>query len=271
MTQDMRTTIGGRAVVARLYDSPAAMLELLPHAKLGSWTGARTREELERDETIGRLDLVAKSDALLDRFSVRFPSRRRRNFDDVCGAVPIVPAFIAGQPCSMRRREPTRDVDAPVALVLNTVLSAGCEHDVVIRRGVAVLALARMLHARRPVELWQVCELQVAAKDAGYLFCRLDLATVDLAICAQVLAGTSHTRGLGYGAITCLWGSGGGWAFNNHDLSIRHFPDVCRWALPHVQDVLAIPGVHIDDPLSSDPDKWIVAKLAELTGEPVAA
>lgn len=271
MTQDMRTTIGGRAVVARLYDSPAAMLELLPHAEIGSWAGARTREELERDERNGRLDLVAKSDSLLDRFSVRFPSRRSRNFDDVCGAMPIVPAYLAGHPCSMRRREPARDIDAPVALVLNTVLSAGCDHDVVIRRGVAVLALARMLNARRPVELWQACELQVGVSGAGYLFCRVDLATVDLAICAQVLAGTSHTRGLGFGAITRLWGSTGGWAFNDHNLSIKNFSDVCRWALPNVQDVLAIPGVHIGDVLSNNPDAWIVAKLAELTGEPVAA
>lgn len=62
----------------------------------------------------------------------------------VSGAMPDVPAYLAGSPLNMRRRTPQHGL-APLSIVVETYMSGGIGDNDRERRGVAVLALVRKL------------------------------------------------------------------------------------------------------------------------------
>ncbi len=72
----------------------------------------------------------------------------------VSGAMPDVPAYLAGSPLNMRRRVAAQGL-APLTIVVETFMSGTIGDDDRTRRGVAILALVRKLamtgHA---VDLW---------------------------------------------------------------------------------------------------------------------
>lgn len=72
----------------------------------------------------------------------------------VSGALPDVPAYLAGVPTNMRRRTPQQGL-APLTVVVETFMSGGVTDECRERRSVAILALVRKLamtgHA---VDLW---------------------------------------------------------------------------------------------------------------------
>lgn len=206
------------------------------------------------------------SEAFMRRLEgvIENPGTRHEIVADVVGSFPNIPAYIAGQPLSMRRKVKRMHEAAPIALVVDGTTSGGMSNDDMAKRGAAILALARALSSRRPVELWSVAGLgRGASGGAAWSFVRIETAPMDLNRAAFFLANPQATRVLGFSACNAV-GANGHWPYNGRPLTPDEFTKVIRRALPHVTDVVAIPGIIIHDPLIKNPVAWIKQKIAEL-------
>lgn len=237
------------------------------------WRGGLTPAEAVRRSHAGDMARVAPSDALLARFErFGFAAPRRAWINDVTGAIPDVPAYLAGHPLAMRRRVKVTDTAAPLAIVVDLSSSQGVRAHDLEKRGAAILALVRIMSARRPVELWAGCALDAnGGKNASVCLARIDTAPLDLARAAFVLVGASFPRHICYGLGKGLDGFGGGWPYGSHTISREMLRDMIAPAFPHVSDMLCVPAAHADDNIHKNPEAWIESKLAELEVKAEAA
>jgi hypothetical protein len=98
-----------------------------------------------------------------------------RGSEDVSG----VPQYLAGNPYSMRLKRRHATATAPLSVFVELVASAGINAETCLKRGVAMLALVRMLTNLRPVELWAV--IAMGRQNSRSSLCvRLDTAPLDL-------------------------------------------------------------------------------------------
>jgi len=243
----------------------------------GSWFGSSYQEFRQRIET-GDNSLVAESDAHLAKIEDQVPmSRGWRNVDDVVGAVPNVPAFLAGHPQCMRRRQRTMRDTAPLAIFMDLTSSAGISAEDVQKRGVVLLALTRLLVEHRPVELWVGTGLGSGYSQRGNravsatVAWRIDTAPLDLARAAYHVSATAMSRGFGYQmAHVELDMPHGAWPFGNYDLHCR----TAEQRLKHTfagQELLYIPPIMLGDELTKDPVGWVKRVMAQYVGEEEAA
>jgi hypothetical protein len=133
------------------------------------------------------------------------------------------------------------------------------------RRGAAILALVRLLAARRPVELWTISTLDNGRSGGSSFFvaCRLDSAPLDIARAAHVLSHAGHDRHIHH-AISRSFGSySGGWAYARADTSgiKRHLKTSIMQAMPHLSDALVISPAWVGDQIASDPHAWVQQQL----------
>jgi hypothetical protein len=236
----------------------------------GSWRGNRSNAESAELIAHGDLSGVPASDAFLAKLeSMVFVSRRFRVIDDVCGAVPNVPNYLAGVPCAMRRRVRSTAPSAPLAVFSDITSSAMIDAEQLRARGCAVLALVRLLSNLRPLELWITAGLG-GKGEAHHIVTRIETSPLDLARAAHVLTCPSVSRGICYTLINeRLKFSGGAWAYGDVGLERKHgAASLARVCNPGSQ-VLYIPAIHSRDQSVSDPVAWIKDKLAEYGGETV--
>jgi len=275
----VRTALGGCNATThfRFADSPGAMADYaISTGRIrgaDEWSGGLEAAEAARRCHYGDLSRVPPSDALLSRFErFSFQSVRREWRDDISGQVPNVPAYIAGTPLSMRRRAKVQSPAAPLAIVVDLTTSAMIKTDAIERRGAAILAVVRVLSARRPVELWAGTMTDANNRqDASAHFARIETAPLDLARAAFVLVSPAFPRQLCYGA-SRLDGFEGHWPYGSDTVSRQFMEDIIRPAMPHIGDFLAIPGAHITDSMHKNPEEWIESTLARLeSGEAEAA
>jgi hypothetical protein len=242
--------------------------------KDSDWSGGRFADHVRTSRT-GDMTAVAQSEALLSEMASYMPQSQRRGYImDVAGAVPCVPAFLSGNPMNMRRRIKVRDEYAPLAIVYDPTCSGGLEHHHIFKRGLTVLALVRALSGLRPIELYVVVGL--GGPGGNYIAVRVETAPLDVARAAWMLTAPGMVRGLGYNILHDKLKSPGGWPYNNcskdrGSLSPTVFRDIMQKALPHVSDVLAIPGLIVKDDLINDPRGWLARTFLELTGQQEAA
>ena len=172
---------------------------------------------------------VSASDAMLSKMEkYAFESNKRTWRNDIAGGCPDVPAYIAGQPLSMRRRTIVESDSAPLAIIVDLTASEGIPADIMERRGAAILALVRVLSTRRPVELWAGAFLQggPAGMDACAFFARIDTAPLDLARAAHVLSSQSMPRQIGFALGYALGGFQGRWPYVNDKVSRPLMKDI---------------------------------------------
>jgi hypothetical protein len=223
------------------------------------WYGTTYNQFAQKVET-GDESLVAESETFLSQIEDQVPmSRGWRNVDDVVGAVPNVPAFLAGHPQCMRRRERTMRDTAPLAIYMDLTSSGGISASAVQKRGIVLLALTRMLVEHRPVELWVGTSLGGPGK-AGTVAWRIDTAPLDLARAAFHISATVMARGFGYCLCQKLFNTGGGWPFASHSVHCN----TAKARLSQVfagQELLYIPPIYVTDELVSDPVGWIKRTL----------
>jgi len=241
-----------------------------------SWFGATYQEFKQRIET-GDNSLVEQSDVHLAKIEDQVPmSRGWRNVDDVVGAVPNVPAFLAGHPQCMRRRQRAMRDTAPLAIFMDLTSSAGIGSREVQNRGIVLLALTRLLVEHRPVELWVGTALGGGTSYRGKAVSatvawRIDTAPLDLARAAYHVSATAMARGFGYQmAHAELNMPHGAWPFGNHDLH-------CKTAERRLKDVFAgqellyVPPIYLGDALTQDPVGWVKRVMAQYVGTEEAA
>jgi hypothetical protein len=271
-TGALKKAIGRDAVThIHLYDSCGALADAALASKgmesdADDWKGGLTAAEAVRRSHSGDMARVAPSDALLARFErFGFASPRRVWTNDVTGALPDVQAYLAGHPLAMRRRAKVTDTASPLAIIVDLSSSQGVRVPALEKRGAAILALVRIMSARRPVELWAGCALDAnGGKNASVCLARIDTAPLDLARAAFVLVGASFPRHICYGLGKGLDGFSGGWPYGSHTISRTMLRDMIAPAFPHVSDMLCVPAAHVDDKIHNDPEAWIESRLADL-------
>lgn len=254
-----------------MFDSPAALGDFAAEGgnletRADSWSGSMTGAQAVACCHNGDMAAVPASDALLDQFErFTFASNRAQWADSMAGACPNVPAFIAGQPLTMRHRVKVQHAAAPLAVIVDLTTSASISSKVIQKRGAAILALVRILSARRPVELWAGCCMDAQSRTNSFgAYARIDTAPLDLARAAFVLTSPAFSRGLCYKIGYAREGFTGGWPFGRDQISRTMMPDLILPALPHVTEALCIPPAHADDQISTDPEGWVAGKLEEL-------
>lgn len=214
-----------------------------------------------------------ESKMLSDLESVaNFRTQAFRIVHDIAGGVPNVPAFLAGHPNHMRRRERVVCEQAPLTIVADLCSSGGIDARDVQKRGAAILALVRIISDSRPVELWATCELDAqgdGANCAAAVCIRIDTAPLDLARAAHVLTSPSVPRALCYGYVQKFHGSQLRWAYGSteymqlqRDTGAESFK---RIFAPNA-DCLYVPPVYLKDPCVSNPVQWIKTMVAKHGG-----
>jgi hypothetical protein len=244
-----------------------------------SWYGNVDLDECLRYAQQGHAPLVARSDDLLAKLEDKLPlTSAWKRVDDVVGAIPNVPAFLAGHPQCMRRRQHVDRDDAPLAIFMDMTASAGISADHMLARGITVLALARVLVSHRAVELYAGIALGEGRR--GYrtsprgswrstVAWKIDTTPLDLARAAWLISAPAMARGIGYGLAAALinrrdWD--GNWPFGDHSLHVRTQADSARRAFGNMQ-LVHVPPIHSTDELVTRPLEWIQRELAQLTGK----
>jgi hypothetical protein len=240
------------------------------------WYGNHGKAAALRALTLGDESLVAASDALLAKLEDKLPRTKKRQMQrTVSGGMVCVPEYLTGQPECMRLRRRLDRNDAPVTIFMDLTSSAMIDADKLLKRGTAILALARALCEHRVVELWGGIAL---GGGAGYrggkawastFAWRIDTVPLDLARAAFLLSAPAMARGIGYGLAPTLAGHStwsGSWPFGAHDLHVRTQAVRLRSATA-AAEMLVVPPIYGTDPLVTAPLDWIMRELARLTGD----
>lgn len=129
----------------RLVDIPGLCHMLREHE------AAETATRVERGDDMAAAEIEKVLSKIESHMLMTTGSTVR---DDVVGATPNVPAFLSGQPLSMRTRRSAKTGRGPISLFLETTTSAGFTGRDKIGRIAAMVALARALAVHRPLNLW---------------------------------------------------------------------------------------------------------------------
>lgn len=264
----------GKADVAILCET---MTELAEHMKArgvsisgGSWIGGLTAAMADRCLREGEASRVAASEDYLAKFEGKFAfhTARFKTIDAVAGGAPNVAAYIAGTPLAMRRRQRTADDLAPLTIVVDTTSSGGINAAKLERRGAALLALVRLLAARRPVTLWAGAALGPRGDNRVQMcsvMTRIETAPLDLARAAFLLGHPGASRGIGYSVIGEQCRGFGAWPYNDIDKTRTYGPEYFGRLFPGTE-ILYMPPVFGGELESTAPDKWLTEKLAKYGG-----
>ncbi len=269
-----RTTINIYDSVSDFADGFAALPENSHYANRGDgdgWAGGLDRKTATDKLRHGDLEGVAASDKLMGKLedSVSFDATRFHTVDAMAGGVPNVPAMLAGQPMHMRQRRRTADELAPLTICVDTTSSGGVSAKSLRKRGAALLALARLLAARRPVTIWIVNAMKPSNHNGhdttGSAFL-LDTAPLDLARAAHCMTNVSVSRQCAY-AIGEKLADVNGCGFlqwPNGDVDKYRKAGAAFWGEAlGAEDVLFMPPVFLNDPAIENPTKWLKEMLAK--------
>jgi hypothetical protein len=254
---------------ARFFESASEFLDAA-RDRDGYWDRRwmeSTRDECERKFNSGAPELVAQSDVILERMESKFEfsTNGRRTIDAVAGGVPNVAAVLAGHPMNMRRRQRIENVMAPLTVVVDLTSSAGLDAEKLTPRGIAILALTRLLTGRRPVTLWVGVGLNHGQGGVATFF-RVDTTPIDTGRAAWWFSNPGVARGFGYGYLSKCMSGGGGWPFNSVERWRSKGKEVLSAMLG--EDVLFVPPVYLDDDVTiRNPDKWLEDMLAKHGGK----
>lgn len=261
--------LNGRTIQAYRFDGPGELADY--YAGKGwqarendPWTGSISQADALSACHTGRLDMVAQSDEYLTKFeNVDLATSRHLWRDSVAGPFANVPAYIAGQPLSMRMRMRDSNASAPLCIVMDTTIGAEYRAEQISKRGSAVLALTRLLAVSRPVELWTLCATDADDNNAFFSLVRIETAPLDLARAAFCMTHAAFPRMLQYQIGRKLHGYRGNWPFYDYNATRRNLRGLLPPLLPHASEFLAIPGAGNRDPMMSDPETWLRTALSE--------
>lgn len=217
----------------------------------------------------GDLSRVKQSEKMLKKLSEeQFLSRMWSQTSDVVGALPNVPAFIAGQPLNMRRRNRLKRPAGPLSIFLECTGSGSSMGNSVVQagRGAALLALTQVLSEQRAVELW-VCVTFGTRDELNGLICKVETTPLDLARAAWMLTSLNEMSMMGSYTMTSIIGHHpGSWAYGTPDLERRYSGEIFGRFLSTGSEVLYVPAMFSHDPLVSDPYGWLKNMLVKYGG-----
>lgn len=270
-----------------MFDSPLEAVEYmqgtvmkLPTYKVGGqtppWAGGTLNQTLDWMRN-GEESAVKASDALLSKYEHMFKitGTKFTTIDDVAGSVPNVPAYLAGHPLTMRRRQRHQSEQAPLVVTVDTMPSAGVSVDAIKERGNAILALVRILSSVRPIELWAGSCNAPSASNAvtNCFYVRIDTAPMDLAKASFLLAHPAfprqfHIQMTGNAMELMTVNDSFAWGFGDVG-NFRKMQHGMFQTLPafHGRDLFCIPNMYLDDEWKSGAERWLKNSLKKYGGE----
>jgi hypothetical protein len=227
-----------------------------------SWYGGFSAKKVVNTLSTGDEKFCAGYEKLMSKFEDMDLSTMRAGWrNDVAGQRPDVQSYLAGHPLSMRRRVREDNSNSPMAIIVDVTLSAVCDENDMQKRGAAILALLRLLTARRPVELWLTSVMDSNVYDWGCVLVRIETTPLDIATSSFVFGSLGFTRMICYGIGEQEFNFAGRWGFNSGNVSRKHMKELYRPKFEHVEEMLCIPGMNSKDKLVTNPDKWIHEQL----------
>ncbi len=250
-----------------LFDSLSDIRALVEEKNIqinsDGWAGGLSADKAKEFLVKGDQSQVAKSDKYMERLEslIKIDTHALNWCDSVAGAFPNIPAYISGHPLAMRQRVRNASEFAPLAIVVDTVISAGISKETIQMRGSAILALVRLLGSVRPLELYVCAGMGASSGGAHWFFAKINTNPLDLASAGFALCHPAFPRGICYEtARTHQDKFDGRWPYHNAG-PVAEFHTVCKQWLPHIEEFLALPGAYYDDPAVTDPEKWIREQL----------
>lgn len=240
--------------------------------RASGWNGhVGTAEAITRTQT-GDEALARRSDEMLAKLEDLVPRRPAfETIDDVVGAVPNIGAFLAGNPMSMRRREKFPKENAPITIFMDLSSSAMISAESVLKRGITLLALVRMLSQHRAVELWvgsgygtSTVGRRGRTDGKVCMAWRIDTTPLDLARAAHMIASTSMTRALAYTIYDTFYKGTGAWGWDS-ERKHRTQTKTSLEAIFPGNEVLYIPAIHGHDDMVDRPEVWLKQQMAKYT------
>ncbi len=178
------------------------------------------------------------------------------------GAYPIVPDFLVGLPDCMRRRVEVVSDAAPISVYVDIGSSACFSADVLLKRGIAILALVLKLQAVRSVNLILLDENggRYGNDDMVYAI-QIDSKPLDLGTACYALTDVSLSRRLTFGLAHQQVAYTGAWPANyngGNDLWVEFVRGLLGMA-PH--DIY-VKAAYMGDPLIESPIDWVNQQVA---------
>lgn len=237
-----------------------------------AWTGGETCDQvIHHLRNGGDIKLAQRARDYLDNFNMAISTEIPIHTPSPFGGRFIIPEAILGWPEPARRLQRTMDDAAPLTVYYSNTCSAGIQVDQMIKRGMAIMAFVMAMSYIRPVKVVYFSELQ--AQD-GWCNITFDVPTspMSLSEAAYCTGSMSLTRGAVYAIGTgknC--GFHGGWASHylskGGDKRKKEYTEHLRKEFGARHDDVIIGSVYLDDPLITDPVKWLKTTLASFIGE----
>lgn len=252
------------------YDSVKEFYDSLPtDAKKSrgaqNWNGNQTYAQARKMLWQGDSAAVERSEKLLDKMEASGIELETEYWDnDLAGAIPCIPSYLAGSPESMRRLVETNSETSPVKIFASVCLSGGFSATETETRGTAILALVRKLSMIRPVELHIYADMHGRDVNDGRGNCaipviKLDTAPLDLTTVSYALANPGFLRQLCF-----AWGDqrgfDGAWAWRGSPGSYEK--RIKEEFKAEAQDMV-INGAYLSDDLMRNPLKWVNDQVAK--------
>lgn len=236
----------------------------------GEWLGNESRLHYFTKARTGDVSKVADAEKLLDKIEVQLHLESSIWQNDVVGAYPDVPAFLANEPECMRRRVVTEDDRSPLRVWVDVSSSGGISWEQLLPRGIAALALVmQLIRSGRAVELWTFISVHGRINGQSAICVKMNTTPIDVASVAYCLTSQGYARGLCYGAARQFNGFAGSWGKNYvHCGSLAERIAGARKTLQGLtapQDII-LPAPFYDDMRNKgeaglifrDPVKWVL-------------
>jgi hypothetical protein len=226
------------------------------------WTGGAERAQKLLSLIEGKLDVE---------------SNAYKVFPSVVGSTFNVGAYLSGNPMSMRMRKKTMENTNPIHIIIDLTVSAGTDHDEIMNRGIAALALARVLVQSRAVQLECICGLKTLGENLLMSF-PVPTAPLDLSTASYLIGRPEVLRRIAFGLVAELGEERTGkgynghipWLFNDHNWQMEKMLDEYAKMSGYGNDYLAVSGtVHSDKSdgdrnTPEDAAKWVIKNAERL-------
>ncbi len=233
------------------------------------WSLGITAAQVTRMATEGDPTLVPSLRPEMDRFRMDAAPKMQWSAS-LAGARVCVPAYLAGNPMSMRRRAPVGETKR-VGIYVSPVGDVLCSAAQMMKRGCAVLGALEMLDASG-VQVDLTLVMDTGGRDGATTFLvPLETRPMDLSTIGVAIAHPAFYRHLGFGLAKRLNGFTGRFSDAYRDSKapdgdprdIETYINVMRRTLDLSPSDIFIPRVTSEDPMVDDPAGWMMARVQQ--------
>lgn len=243
-----------------------------------SWSGGQSWETQLTQAARGDTSLVKQAEELLDKIVVDAARPMPMWVNEVAGAFPSIPDYLAGQPDCMMDMQPQPSERAPIKIYVELTSSGAVDAADMVKRGTAILALALLLNRDRAVDLNVIIGFGRTPFGHQGCFAVIPLGTspIDIALSCNALTSQSFVRSMGYQFLRQFPETqcAGNWDWDimpDGDHNRARFVEKLRAAIGANPQDMIIPPTFMNDPAITDPLGFVRRSLAEATKAEVDA